>query len=84
MAVPRRRRARWELVLAVVAALAAIVTAIVPDWIEAVFGVDPDGGDGSLEWIVVAVLAVIALALTVAGWRNARAPAPDPSAPSAH
>ncbi len=63
---PERTRAtrfRGELIVAVVVALAAIVTAIWPDWIELAFHVDPDHGDGDLEWIVVATLAVVALAL---------------------
>jgi hypothetical protein len=43
-------------------ALAAL-TAAVPDWIEAVFGLDPDAGSGATEWIVVGVLATASLLL---------------------
>jgi hypothetical protein len=53
------RSAWWkvEVFLAALAGVGAGVTAIVPDWIEA-FGIEPDGGDGSAEWAIVAGLAV--------------------------
>lgn len=56
------RAARWkvESVLASMFALAALVTAVFPRWIEAL-GLEPDGGDGSAEWGVVALLAVAAV-----------------------
>jgi len=54
-----RRRYWVEVVCSAVAALLGVLTAIVPDWIEEVFHVDPDAGSGALEWgIVVALLAV--------------------------
>lgn len=51
----------------------AVVTLFWSDWIEAVFGVDPDHGNGSFEWLVVAVLALITVSLVVAArleWRH--------------
>jgi hypothetical protein len=57
----RLRRRYWvELALASVATVLFVLTLLWHDWIEA-FGVEPDGGDGSLEWIIVAVFAVVAL-----------------------
>jgi hypothetical protein len=44
------------------AGVLTVVTLLWRDWIELVFGVDPDGGDGSVEWLVVAVLLGAALA----------------------
>jgi hypothetical protein len=41
-------------------AVGALVTAVVPQWIEE-FGLEPDGGSGSAEWGIVAVLGVVAL-----------------------
>lgn len=58
----RRRRYWIELACSAVAGLLAVVTAIVPDWIEEVFHVDPDAGSGTLEWgLVLAFLAVAVL-----------------------
>jgi hypothetical protein len=47
-----------KIALAVTSAFLALLTLVVPDWIEAVFRVDPDGGNGSLEWFIVAVFVV--------------------------
>lgn len=49
---------RVLIAVAVVLGGLALLTVIWHDWIEAIFGVDPDQGNGSFEWIVVAALAV--------------------------
>jgi len=75
----RVRSLFWvEACLASAAGLLAVITAAWPDWIEAAFGVDPDGGDGTVEWLVVAVLAAVAVALGYGArreWRRGRAAA---------
>jgi len=38
-----------------------VATVITPEWIELVFRVDPDAGDGSLERVVTLVSALLAL-----------------------
>jgi len=60
-----RRRYRFEVAVAAAALIAAIVTAVSPEWIEATFGVDPDGGSGALETAIVIVLALTAV---VSAW----------------
>jgi len=52
-------RARFwiEVLAAVLCGLLAILTLIVEDWIEVLFGVDPDAHSGAAEWLVVALLA---------------------------
>lgn len=40
-----------EAALAGVAGFLTVLTLFTREWIEAVFSVDPDGGDGSLEWL---------------------------------
>lgn len=66
------RRARIEIVLAVVLGAATILTAVWPDWIEGVFGVDPDGGNGTVEWLIVAVLAVATVVVAGLARRDLR------------
>ena len=69
---PTRRRLQLESVSAVFFLAAAMVTAVWPDWIEAVFHVDPDHGNGSLEWVIVAVLGVAAVYTAALAWRDYR------------
>jgi MFS superfamily sulfate permease-like transporter len=56
-------RARIEIVLAAILGLATILTAVWPNWIEGLFGFDPDGGNGTTEWWNVVVLAVTTIAV---------------------
>jgi DMSO/TMAO reductase YedYZ heme-binding membrane subunit len=53
----------------------AVVTLFWHDWIEVVFGVDPDRGNGSLEWLVLLILLLVTFTLAVCArleWRRAR------------
>jgi hypothetical protein len=70
---------RWQfwaaLALGDVSAVLAVVTLITREWIEIVFGVDPDGGNGSLEWVTVvvtAVTAIVCFSYARVEWRRAR------------
>ena len=69
--------------LAATTGLLLAVTIAIPDWIEAVFGVDPDRGNGALEWLVVTALTIAFISLagaTGTQWRRTLAhPAPPPS-----
>lgn len=52
-----------------------VLTLVSRDWIELLFKVEPDEGNGSLEWIIVFVLAVAAIALIAVArrdWRRVR------------
>ena len=54
--------------LAAVSALAAVAGLVLgPEWIEELTGLHPDGGDGSLEALLVAAPAVAAVALGICG-----------------
>jgi hypothetical protein len=70
--ISQRMRYRLEVIGAAVTGLAAAITAIVPDWIEEVFRVDPDSGNGSLEWLIVAALALATVTLSALAWRERR------------
>jgi hypothetical protein len=67
---------RWRLwleaALAVGTGVLGVLTLFWHDWIETVFGVDPDHGNGSLEWIIAFGLLVIAIAFSVALRRDLR------------
>ena len=57
-------------------ALLFVVTLVWPDWIELVFGADPDVGDGSAEWLLTAAavgVAVVPFVMAAMRWRRARA-----------
>ena len=59
---------RLSLVVAAVCAAGAVLLALLPiDWIEEVFGVEPDGGNGLFELAPIIVLAVAAVAHRAGG-----------------
>ena len=62
-----------EVALASVAGFLTVLTLFTREWIETVFNVDSDGGDGSLEWFIVVALAVVTVVLAVLArleWRR--------------
>jgi hypothetical protein len=71
-----RRRFWFELGLGVLSAILLVLSLFVPDWIEVVFRVDPDGHSGSLEWVIVAVLVVTGVVSSVLAGREWRRPVP--------
>jgi hypothetical protein len=58
-----RKRFVAEVCAGVVTAFATVLTLLVPEWIEVVFGVDPDHGDGSLEWLIAGAFALATVGL---------------------
>ena len=71
-------RARLELAVALCAGILGILTIFWQDWIEALTGWDPDNHSGAVEWITVAVLLVIAVAMGLAVRRHWRLPSTAP------
>ncbi len=57
-----RARYPMEMICAFVSAGLAVLTVAVHDWIEVVFGVNPDGGSGLGEAGIVVCLALISVA----------------------
>ena len=69
-----RRRFWLETGMAIVTSILFVITLVQRDWIEVVFGVGPDNGNGFLEWLIVGVLLVVTITLfTLASyeWRRA-------------
>ena len=53
-----------------------LLTLVWDEWIELLFGVNPDGGSGELEWLVAGVTVIVTiafLALARIEWRRAAA-----------
>jgi hypothetical protein len=71
----RRLRIRFwfEAAAALCTCCLALLTVVWPEWIERLFGFDPDQSSGRLEWAFVAALAVAAVTASVATrveWRR--------------
>ncbi len=50
------------------------ITMISREWIEIVFGVDPDHGDESVEWAALGLIGIVCCVLSVSAlseWRRA-------------
>ena len=70
---PMRKRFWFEVVTGGAGFVLFIVTLISREWIEIVFGVDPDGGSGVLEIVIaLGVLAVAATSLVLARLEHVR------------
>ena len=68
-----RLRGRLEAALASLTGVLLLITLAAPDWIEAVFGADPDQHSGRLEWAIVLGLlgvTVLAAGAAYADWRR--------------
>ena len=62
-----------ELILGAICAVTAVAlgaASIWPQWIESVFGADPDKGSGAAEWAIATVLFALAVTLCLAARRE--------------
>jgi hypothetical protein len=65
-----------ETFLGALTSVLLVVTLVWREWIEFVFKVDPDSGDGSVEWAIVGVLFAASVTLSMmarAEWRRGAA-----------
>jgi hypothetical protein len=68
-----RKRLRIEIGLATFSVPLFVTTLAWPEWMEILFGIDPDQGDGSMEWLIIgitAALAVLAIFFARTDWRR--------------
>ena len=61
-----------EAALGCLSGFLGLLTLVWRDWIEGVFGWDPDKHSGSVEWLVVVVLLALAVVLGGLARREAR------------
>ena len=69
-----RRRFWPEAGLGLITGVLFILTLVRRDWIETLFGIDPDNHSGSLEFMIVGGLLVVTIALVALAsyeWRRA-------------
>ena len=71
-----RHRFWLETGMTILTSILFVITLVQRDWIEIVFGVDPDNRNGAFEWLVIGALLVVTITLfTLARyeWHRARA-----------
>ena len=73
---PVRARFWIEAVCGVLGLVLFAVTVVSREWIEFLFGVDPDGGSGALEFGIALGLLAMAVASGVLAAREWRRPVP--------
>ena len=62
------RKRFWLLAFsAALSAVLLLLTVVRPDWIEVLFGVDPDAGDGSVERLITIASFGLTIAFTILG-----------------
>ena len=66
-----RRRMWIQIGLAIVSAMLLVLTLVNAEWIEEVFGVEPDAGSGVLEWAITLGLVGATVVLGVMARVNA-------------
>lgn len=70
-----RGRLWIEAATAIAGTALLLLTLVEPQWIERIFGVDPDAGSGALELAIsvgLLLVAVISWLLAAKEWRSAR------------
>ena len=69
---PSKIRIGLETAIALFAGVLGVLTIFWHDWIEALTGWDPDHRNGSFEWLVVAVLLLVAVVMGAVARRDSR------------
>jgi hypothetical protein len=71
----KRRTRFWvETICGIIGASLFVLTLISRQWIEIVFGVDPDGGSGALEFGIALLLLGVAVGSSLLALREWRRP----------
>ncbi|MDQ6688608.1 MAG: ABC transporter permease [Actinomycetota bacterium] len=67
-----RRGFRTRATLGSLTLLVTVITAVWPDWLEAVLRVNPDGGNGMAEVAIVFLLAAVSIGFFATAWTSWR------------
>ena len=59
-----------ETALAALSLPLPVLTVLSPSWIETVFGMSPDAGDGRAEWLIAVGLLAMSLITSSLAWRG--------------
>ena len=76
MKIEMRLRFWLEVAVATITGVLLVLTLVWEDWVEEIFGISPDGGNGLFERWLVGALCAVAVTLFVMArseWRRARA-----------
>lgn len=76
-------RVRLEMAVALCAGILGLLTIFWHDWIEMLTGLDPDQHNGSAEWLLVAGLLAVSVAMGLVARRHWRLLAAGPQQVSA-
>jgi hypothetical protein len=68
----KRSRVTIEMLLSIATGILGLVTIAWHDWIEALTGWDPDHHNGTFEWLIVAGLLAVSIALGIIARRDWR------------
>ena len=66
------RRARLQLLFAVIAGALTLLALIIPAWIESATSLEPDGGNGVLEWLLAVAFGAVSIVFGVLTYRTRR------------
>jgi hypothetical protein len=65
-------RYRLQVAFAVACTVLTIAAAVLPMWIESLTRLEPDGGNGELEWLLAVGAGLVSMAFGVLAYRTRR------------
>ena len=66
------RRARLQLSFMIISLGLTVLAAVVPAWIEEFTSLEPDGGNGALEWLLAVIFGTVSIVFGVLTYRTRR------------
>ena len=66
------RRSRLQLMFMIISVGLTVLAAVAPVWIEEFTSLEPDGGNGALEWLLAVVFGATSIVFGVLTYRTRR------------